>query len=579
MTNEQRKQRYRIGEDPERDAAVVAAVKAGKSHREAVEEFGPSKGTVLRLLRGDTPPDGDKHLWDEYVSAAAAYIAKGKIERDELNYKRELADNLRLARQALLRGDDTWRASLKRAFAGRQGHPVHFIILSDTRSWIDREPEAARQALQELWLEDDNPATDRIPDFRERVPEELAKKARTANLTVLFSVLLMGLNVEEYPPYNYTVLNRAYSRTGFGPSDSDLDEAGRYEYELDFLDQFIEEADERGLELPNRLYAQSVVWQIDGEPSVDEEPFEEEPTPEPEPSKTLDDLAEELYLPAEFLQDIVALLEDKKQIIFQGPPGTGKTYVAQKLARHLAGRQENVTLVQFHPSYSYEDFVQGYRPVLEDGQPGFELRDGPLKRAADKARDDSSNNHYLIIDEINRGNLASVFGELYFLLEYRDEEIRLQYDDKPFKLPPNLYIIGTMNTADRSIALVDLALRRRFYFAEFHPDQEPVRSVLRKFLDATQSDMTWVAGVVDAANDKLKDDRHAAIGPSYFMKDDLDDDMVKRIWTHSVLPYIEERRFGDERVAGEFSLDTLQRERSVQNAPPASDDEAESDAT
>ena len=164
-------------------------------------------------------------------------------------------------------------------------------------------------------------------------------------------------------------------------------------------------------------------------------------------------------------------------------------------------------------------------------------------------------NHYLIIDEINRGNIANVFGELYFLLEYRDKEINLQYDDKPFSLPENLYIIGTMNTADRSIALVDLALRRRFYFVEFHPDIEPVRSVLRKYLEAQGlEEMLWVADVVEAANEKLREDRHAAIGPSYFMRDGLDNEAVERIWKHSVLPYIEERRFGGDTVSDDFSL-------------------------
>ena len=102
-----------------------------------------------------------------------------------------------------------------------------------------------------------------------------------------------------------------------------------------------------------------------------------------------------------------------------------------------------------------------------------------------------------------------------------------------------------MNTADRSIALVDLALRRRFYFVEFHPDEEPVKGVLGRWLDANAPGMEWVADVVERANEKLREDRHAAIGPSYFMKDDLDEEAVTRIWKHSVLPYIEERLFGE----------------------------------
>ena len=279
---------------------------------------------------------------------------------------------------------------------------------------------------------------------------------------------------------------------------------------------------------------------------------------QPEREPDLHSLAKELTLPAEFLEEINALLEDKRQIIFQGPPGTGKTYVAQKLARHLAGSEDQVTLVQFHPSYAYEDFVQGFRPtLLNNGQPGFKLTDGPLRKAADEARNEPQAKHFLVIDEINRGNLARVFGELYFLLEYRDSEMDLQYSEEPFSLPSNLYIIGTMNTADRSIALVDLALRRRFYFVEFHPDDEPVKDVLRTWLNANVDGMEWVADVVDRANEKLRNDRHAAIGPSYFMKPALDETAVKRIWKHSVLPYIEERLFGNEDRIAEFNLDVL----------------------
>ena len=307
------------------------------------------------------------------------------------------------------------------------------------------------------------------------------------------------------------------------------------------------------------------------------------PPPSVTPPIDLTSLAAKLYLPVNFLENIDELLDDKKQIIFQGPPGTGKTYVAQALAKHLAGSEERVTLVQFHPSYAYEDFVRGFRPTLtEDGQAGFDLKDGPLLQAAKRAEGEPDENHFLIIDEINRGNLAKVFGELYFLLEYRDEKITLQYqrdDEEKFSLPPNLYIIGTMNTADRSIALVDLALRRRFYFVEFHPDEEPVKGVLRRWLQANApSDMTWVAGVVEEANKLLETDRHAAIGPSYFMKGGLNDDMVERIWKHSVLPYIEERRFGGDEVSDEFDLDRLRRASAQAEVDSANgEDDAENE--
>ena len=285
----------------------------------------------------------------------------------------------------------------------------------------------------------------------------------------------------------------------------------------------------------------------------------QKPSPNGKPDDDLDDfenLCRDLLFDKQELRRIADLLDDKRQVIFQGPPGTGKTFAAQAIARHMAATDRRVTLVQFHPSYAYEDFVQGFRPKLIDSQPGFELTDGPLLQAAHMARGEPGERHFLIIDEINRGNLAKVFGELYFLLEYRDRSIRLQYSDEPFSLPKNLYIIGTMNTADRSIALVDLALRRRFHFVEFHPDKPPIGGLLERWLESKASDMAWVAGVVSQANRKL-DDRQAAIGPSYFMKEGLDDAKVEMIWEHNVLPYIEERLFGERERLADFELKKL----------------------
>ena len=290
-------------------------------------------------------------------------------------------------------------------------------------------------------------------------------------------------------------------------------------------------------------------------------------------------LAHELLIDPEHLRKIQRLLDDKRQVIFQGPPGTGKTFVARELAASLAGTAERVRLVQFHPSYAYEDFVQGLRPKLTDGAPGFELRNGPLLTMADAAREDSdpAAKYFLIIDEINRGNLAKVFGELYFLLEYRDQPIQLQYSSELFALPKNLYIIGTMNTADRSIALVDLALRRRFHFVEFRPDKAPIQGLLRRWLDRKASDMAWVADVVDRANREL-DDSQAAVGPSYFMKDGLDDEMVGDIWEHNVLPYIEERLYGERDRLREFDLDELRSRDAGENDEGGRDDGDGADA-
>ena len=496
--------------------------------------------------------------WDEFIRRAREYVGSGRLQTEEIDYKLQMNKDLAVARNAVLAGTGDWHDLLKYALRSRSGHPIAWTLLSDFNKWCLDHSEEALSALQTLWSQGDIPVDDRIRSFSTRFSRSAVRGA-VGNRTNVISVLLMGVNVEQFPPYRVGVFSEAYDRTQYGRPERDADEAAVYEHALRFLDRFIEEARARGLSVRHRLDAQSLVWMI---PYLTPKPSgPEQREPEQGEPLSLQALADELHLTDEFLENIETLLMEKKQIIFQGPPGTGKTYVAQKLARHLAGSEERVTLVQLHPSYAYEDFVQGFRPTLEDGQPGFELRDGPLLRAAKQARDDPSGaKHFLVIDEINRGNLAKVLGELYFLLEYRDESIRLQYSDEPFSLPSNLYIIGTMNTADRSIALVDLALRRRFYFVEFHPDEEPVKGVLGRWLQQKAPGMEWVADVVERANEKLREDRHAAIGPSYFMKDDLDEEAVRRVWKHSVLPYIEERLFGEGDRLSEFDLDKLRRE-------------------
>ena len=531
-------------------SSVGEDLRGEMSYRQTVYELNsPSAEGRLRDI-ADVGPN----RWHDFVQRAKTYVETSKLEEEEINYKVEIAEKLAASRRSVLSGDDNWTNLLKGALVNKGGRAgsnnlLHFVQISRLRDWIDNKPDDALATLQTLWAESDIAVTQRVDGFAKLLPSSVTSGSGSrANVA---SVLLMGLDVEEYPPFRVTTFEKGYELTGYARPGQGADEAALYGHSLGFLDRFIDEAQQRGLTLRHRLDAQSVLWALVG----DHDPSPPPPTPAPLPIPDLQAIADSVFLPVGFLERTIRLLEDKKQVIFQGPPGTGKTFVAQSLADYLAGDTERVDLVQFHPSYAYEDFIQGFRPK-RDGQGGFDLRDGPLLRMAKLAADNPNDKHYLIIDEINRGNLAKVFGELYFLLEYRNRPMRLQYSDESFSLPPNLYIIGTMNTADRSIALVDLALRRRFHFMEFKANEPPIKDVLRKWLAEWAPDMAWIASVVDRANELLND-QDAAIGPSYFMKETLDEDLARLIWEHNVMPYIAERLFGQRDRLVEFALDRL----------------------
>ena len=198
-----------------------------------------------------------------------------------------------------------------------------------------------------------------------------------------------------------------------------------------------------------------------------------------EPEYTRADALNDLFLPDAFVDQMLSILRRKLNLVLQGPPGVGKTFVAKRLAYLVMGARapQRVRLVQFHQAYTYEQFVRGFRP---DGEGGFKLENGPLYDFAETAKSDPDNAYVLIIDEINRGNLSKILGEAMLLLESdkrsRDWAVQLAYtrdtadeEEEPFYLPKNLYVIGTMNTADRSLALVDYALRRRFSFVDLEP--------------------------------------------------------------------------------------------------------------
>ena len=237
---------------------------------------------------------------------------------------------------------------------------------------------------------------------------------------------------------------------------------------------------------------------------------------------------------ADQLRGWIDQLRRKQQLILYGPPGTGKTYLAERLARYLVDGGGFSELVQFHTSYAYEDFVQGIRPRAVEGALHYELAAGRFLRFCDKARKAREKPCVLIIDEINRANLARVFGELMYLLEYRHRPIALAGGGPEFSIPANVYLIGTMNTADRSIALVDQAMRRRFSFARLWPNYH----LLANYLENRGVPSEKLVALLKEVNQSIGDE-DCELGLSFFMVADVATALA-HIWQGEVEPYLEE---------------------------------------
>jgi MoxR-like ATPase len=276
---------------------------------------------------------------------------------------------------------------------------------------------------------------------------------------------------------------------------------------------------------------------------------------------SIEALAAACSLPVEQVEEWAnLLLGTKRQAIFYGPPGTGKTHVARLLANHLAGDPERVRTVQFHPSYSYEDFVEGLRPQLgqsTSGQLSYVIRPGLFLGACKAAEADKEHIHVLVIDELNRADLGSVLGELMMLLEYRENvSVRLPYSQESFTIPANLVLIATMNTADRSLALVDYAMRRRFHAIELRPNRDVLCTYLTNLYG--EDEAKPALAFFDRIQEAVGHDSPFAPGHSYWMVSDPGAQELERVWKYEIRPYLEEFWFETPARVAELDTDIQQ---------------------
>ena len=270
------------------------------------------------------------------------------------------------------------------------------------------------------------------------------------------------------------------------------------------------------------------------------------------PEYDINKFLEEVYISEDEYHILVKLLQNKKNIIVQGAPGVGKTFMAKRLVYSMMGVKDpnRVMMVQFHQSYSYEDFVMGFRPSKE----GFELKEGSFYTFCHDAREDLDNDYFFVIDEINRGNLSKIFGELFMLIESdkrgEKNKIRLLYSNEYFFIPNNVHIIGLMNTADRSLAMIDYALRRRFAFFDLKPgfDSNGFKQYQNELANESFDDLILI---LKQLNQEIKEDESLGegfrIGHSYLcnIKDNVDE-KLNYIIEYEIIPLLKEYWFDEQ---------------------------------
>ena len=540
---------------------------------------------MARSSNPEVEKPGDSRAWSELLRWIKRFREVPSFEEDERTYKLEIAARVNEAREHFQSGTADWKDPLRHAFTRKPNNLTDYRTHDRFLKWMDPTSALCRSALQALWSAE-GPPEERLQSFCNHVsPNGLKSLGERLNVGTF---LLMAEDATRLPPVKIGSFRKVWKLAGRGKGPPGSEPGAVYSEILRFLDDLVRDSRSWPIPLYDRLDAQGAVWSLTkrdnsprGWPSEDWTEFvawregkglvKQSPSPS---DYTLVHARQDLFLSEGEIESFIALLKRKKNLVLQGPPGTGKTYVAQRLGWLPTGERstDRIEAVQFHQSYGYEDFVHGYRP---NAAGGFDLQDGPFLSFCARAREVPDWPYVLIVDEINRGNLSRIFGELLMLIEAdkRDPEwaLRTAYarpDEPAFHVPANLHLIGTMNTADRSIALVDYALRRRFAFATVAPAFRR-EGFTRHLVECGVPEPVSrrIKDRFEALNERIRKHLQLGegfqIGHSYFCRppEGLADDTAWNDWYTDVVryeidPLLREYWFDDTELAG-GALDAL----------------------
>lgn len=365
------------------------------------------------------------------------------------------------------------------------------------------------------------------------------------------AMLLGGYDPRSYSFYSSGALHHGYKRYAPDATWPTGTMGDVYADVCIFVEAVSDALRTHGIPVQDLIDAQSFMWisflESKQQPSTPKSTPPSQLVPVMDLDAVAMDLAKQTFWPVDRARHLVALACGSRPLLFQGPPGTGKTFVAERLARLLCGDEEGqFEVVQFHPSYAYEDFIEGIRPRVTEGSSlAYEVRDGVFMKLASLAREHPDDAFFMVIDEFNRANLPRVFGELLYALEYRGpaHPFRLPYSNAETYIPDNVTLIGTMNTADRSIALVDAAIRRRFRHVNFPPDTD----VLGKWMN--DNGLSRLAEEATSRLGRLNEellkslDADRLIGHTYLMREDLAECGYEAVWEEDIGPVLGEHLY------------------------------------